>query len=138
VIRPGRPFPLVLTGTPFAEPGGPPAQIYTVRLQIRRGLLRARRGPGVVVRGNGHNRILRGTLDSLNAYFTSSPGQIIYQPGRGPRGPRNLTITLVDQNGWRVSSSSTTARIVVTPNAGPSAMHGRFLAIRGLSGRFRH
>ena len=116
---------LLFTGTPFADVD---STSLTVTLTVSDGTITGNAGTGVTVGGTATARTFVGTVNALNAYFTTA-GKITYQGAANNTTSRTLTITLSDG----MLSSSETATIsftavndapVITANTGLTVLEG--------------
>jgi hypothetical protein len=109
------PAPILLTGTPFTDADSPLSTTMTVTLKVTDGSLSATTADGITVAGTALARTFTGTLAALNAYFTAAPARITYSPAANNTADRTLTATISQPTGTSKLSSSTTARIAITP-----------------------
>lgn len=107
--------PLVFPGIPFTDSDSPGTKVMTVTLAASAGTLAAASAGGVTVGGTASSRTFTGSLASLNAYFTATPGRIVYLPPLNSTVAQSLRVTIAETDGTLVLSSSATAQVRITP-----------------------
>lgn len=96
---------LVFPTAPFADADSSIRKTMSVTLHVDAGRIDARSFRGVTVGGTPRDRTFTGSLEALDAYFTSPVGRIVYSPPRDVAGPQVLRIGVSEgYRGFRLQS----------------------------------
>ena len=109
------PTPFTFPVPPFSDADSPAATPMTVTLRIADGVVAAASAGGVVVAGGPTARTFTGTIAALNAFFTASPGRIVYTPPANVAGQRALTITIAEGPVGGTLASSVSLPVTIRP-----------------------
>ena len=114
------PTALVFAAAPFSDSDSQLTKVMTVTLTIPAGSLAAASAGGVTVAGTTTVRTFTGSLSNLNAYFTASPGRVIYTPARNSTTNNRLSIVIAERHGGQTLTSRSASRLqIVAVNDAP-------------------
>lgn len=109
------PTALAFSGTPFVDQDSSLSTTMTVTVTVSAGVIAATGGSGVTVGGTSMTRTFTGTLQSLNDFFTATPGRIVYTPVLNSTVARTLAVSIVEKSGVNTLSSTASAALQITP-----------------------